>query len=875
MTSPLATARTSKMAAERVGFRSLLRRRLIGGALALIVAMALLVAVGVIAPMAQQAARASFDSVARETDARLRASFGSTQAALQVFGHGLQALPPSADNPTSFVERARLAMAAMPLVTSVVAGNGAGQGWLLLWRPEQREWLVRITDRTRWGDEQRFLSFDAQWRPLREWREQLPYDPRTRPWYRLAQEKPGEPRWTTPYVLFTTREPGVTVTLGWHDADGLPWAVGFDLRANEIDALAKTLTPSAHGLTLVADASGQVLGQSFAPLTLTPTPEGSWRLPRLDEVGQPLLRQAIEQGGQVLDGSRWAMPGLRWLVVQHTIVLGELPLTLWMAAPWWDFVPGLTVWLAALVGFGIAVSLAAAWIARRAARQLAEPLEYLAQAAQAVGQLSLAQPIRTDWRTREVHALARAMNESRRRLRIYQRRLQRREAQLRREVLALTAAEQRLLHVGLHDPLTDLPNRRLLLERIEHALARADRHRSMTAVLYVDLDHFKEINDEWGHEAGDALLVEVAQRLRAQVRGGDTVARLGGDEFVLVLEDVTADIAAERAHAVLVALQNPIDLGGRVCHISASIGIALAPRDGLDAVTLLRHADEAMYRAKTGGRGRVVAYEAGFSHATHEARAMREALAQAIAERTIELWWQPQVDLQDGRIVAAEGLLRWQHPQWGWVSPSTFIPLAEDGGLMERLGLLVLDLALEHGQRLDAAGWTLGRLAVNVSPRQLQVERFVDEVLSRLTRSGWPAHRLELEITESVLLDSEPARDRLRVLEARGVRLAVDDFGTGYASMAYLRALPLDTIKIDGSFVRDIGTSAQADALVESLIQLGRAVGLELVAEGVETVAQRDFLAERGVRRAQGYLWAPACPLSAWLAVPAGQMPKL
>ena len=237
--------------------------------------------------------------------------------------------------------------------------------------------------------------------------------------------------------------------------------------------------------------------------------------------------------------------------------------------------------------------------------------------------------------------------------------------------------------------------------------------------------------------------------------------------------------------------------------------------------------------------------------------------------------WQTQVDLQDGRIVAAEGLLRWQHPQWGWVSPSTFIPLAEDGGLMERLGLLVLDLALEHGQRLDAAGWTLGRLAVNVSPRQLQVERFVDEVLSRLTRSGWPAHRLELEITESVLLDSEPARDRLRVLEARGVRLAVDDFGTGYASMAYLRALPLDTLKIEGSFVRDIGTSAQADALVESLIQLGRAVGLELVAEGVETVAQRDFLAERGVRRAQGYLWAPACPLSAWLAVPAGQMPKL
>lgn len=857
-------------------FRVFLGRRLIGGALVLITAMTVLVAAGVVWPMAEQAARSAFDSAAREADARLQADFGATRAALQVFGHGLQARPPSVDDPEGFIDQARLAMSTMPLVTSIVAGNGTGQGWLLLWRPAQREWFVRLTDRARWGDEHRFLTLDERGRPLRTWRDRLSYDPRERPWYRLALETPGVARWTDPYVLFTTREPGITAAVGWQDAAGTSWAVGFDLRANEIDALTRTLPLSPGGVMLVADPSGQVLGQSFAPLALQPTPQGAWRLPRVSEVEHPILRQALAQTVPAADAARLVgRPGTRWLVVQRTAALGDRRLVLWLAAPWWDFVPGLTRWLTALGVFSVAAALGAAWVARRSARRLAEPVEYLAGAAHEVGRLSFARPVRTDWRIAELHALARSMNDSRRRLRIFHRRLQRREVQLQREVKALTAAEQRLLHVGLHDPLTDLPNRRLLMERIQHALARSARLGTATAVLYLDLDRFKEINDGWGHESGDALLVQVAQRLRDQVRGGDTVARLGGDEFVLVLEEVTPEAALERARSVIVGLEQPLELDGRRCQISASIGMSLAPRDGRDAITLLRHADEAMYRAKATGRSRVVTYESGFSQATQEAREMREALAQAITERTVELWWQPQVDLEDGRIVAAEGLLRWHHPRWGWVPPATFIPLAEDGGLMERLGLLVLDLALAHGQRLDAAGWCLQRLAINVSALQLQGGGFDGEVLARLGACGWPAHRLELEITESVLLDSDEARERLRGLETHGVRLAVDDFGTGYASLAYLRRLPLDVLKIDAGFVRDIGTSPQADALVESLIQLGRAVGLELVAEGVETEAQRAFLATRGVRRAQGYLWSPARPIDDWLAQAAGAHPQV
>jgi diguanylate cyclase (GGDEF)-like protein len=661
------------------------------------------------------------------------------------------------------------------------------------------------------------------------------------------------------------------VAQAWRDTDGLVWALGLDLRALEIDRLVRELPRSAQGEVLLSDRNGQVLGLSFAPLRVLETDTGP-RLLRVGEV-EPLSVRA-----QLLDEARALqrvhlidMEGQRWLAQKRSVHLGDQELSLWQAAPWRDFVPGLQQWLLALLLLALLAALGAAWMAQRSARKLAQPLEYLAQAAQQVGQLQLDDKLRTHWSVAELRTLALAMNDSRRRLRIFHRRLLKREAQLAREVQALTAAEQRLLHVGLHDPLTDLPNRRLLLERLQHALARAQRQAAQTAVLYVDLDRFKEVNDEQGHESGDALLLQTAARLQAVVRSGDTVARLGGDEFVLLLEDVTPQTAYERALAVLATLEQPFVLpAGVSVQVSASVGLCLAPRDGHEAATLLRHADAAMYRAKADGCARVVVYEAGISQISQETRELRHALAEAIAQRQLELWWQPQIDLTSGSVQAAEGLLRWHHPQRGWVPPAVFIPLAEESGLMRALGLLVLEQALEHGARLDAAGWRLRRLAINVSALQLQDDDFVDQVAQRLGAQGWSARRLELEITESVLIDSELAQARLQRMEALGVRLALDDFGTGYASLSYLRRLPFDVLKIDASFVRDIGSSAAADALIGSLIQLGQALELELVAEGVETAAQRRYLEAQGVRWAQGYLWSPARPLADWLGGLAG-----
>lgn len=873
MTSLPPSATPSAAGAGARPFRVFLGQRLISGALALVAVMSLLVALGIVWPMAEQAARSAFDSAASQADARLQAELGATPAALRVFGHALQLQSASVDEPRQFIEQARLVMQAMPLVTSIVLGNDAGQGWLMLWQPAQRQWLVRLTDRSRWGDEHQFFALDEHGHVLRGWRERLVYDPRKRPWYRVALDAPGSVRWTDPYVLFTTREPGITAAVAWQDAGGAFWVLGFDLRANEMDVLTKTLPISPRGIALMIDERGQVLGQSFAPLDLQQAAEGGWRLPRIEDVAHPVLSQMpslVVRGPDAIQPSQ--PPQLlgplkhRWLVAQHVVTVGDRPFILWLAAPWSDFVPDLVRWLAMLGLFSTVAALGAAWLARRSARRLVEPVEYLAAAARSVGQSYASQPVRMDWAIAELNVLARSMNDSQRRLRILHRRLRRREAQLQRKARALSAAEQRLLYVGLHDPLTDLPNRRLLLEHTQQAVARSVGRGSTMAVCYLNLDRFQEINEGCGHECGDALLVQVAQRLSSQVRSGDTLARLGGDEFVLVLEEVTPDSALQSARAALATLEPPFDVDGHRFHISASIGISLAPRDAQDALALLRCASVAMHRAKSTGRARIEMYQAGFAQSTNEAREMREALAQAIGDRTIELWWQPQVDLRDGRIVAAEGLLRWNHPRWGWVPPSTFIPLAEDGGLIERLGLLVLDLAIEHGQQLDAAGWALERLAINVSALQLQRGDFDAEVLQRLDRSGWPGRRLELEITESVLLNSDEARERLKRLETHGVRLAVDDFGTGYASLAYLRRLPLDVLKIDASFVRDIGTSPQADALIESLIQLGHAVGLELLAEGVETEAQRAFLAARAVPQAQGYLWSPARPLNDWLA---------
>ncbi|RPE65067.1 diguanylate cyclase (GGDEF)-like protein [Tibeticola sediminis] len=855
----------------RPRFRRILVVRFLGVALALLLAFLLIVVLVVVAPLAQRHAEALFSSQTQTVRAEVATAFDDVGGLQTLLIADWQANPPTLDAPEAFIRHARGVMAALPAATSVVLGNERGQGWLLLWRADRQEWWLRLTDRERWGDEHRFVAFDPQGQELRRWRERLPYDPRERPWYRLATGQPGVTRWTHPYVFYTTREPGITAARAWRARDGSLWALGFDLRVQEIQAIAERLSRPLEGRVAIVDTSGDEwlgLAGAAVSLTLGVAPSGEPELMRLDAVPDPVLRALVAHASDAQAVHTAWITGQPWLWTRQPVALGKETLTLFLAAPWMSFLPPLRFWMGALLLSMVLAMAAAAVFMRRWALELSGPIETLADAAHRMAALSFTDSVRTDYSSAELHTLARALNHLRRRLAVYTARLRAREVDLAREVAALRAAEQRLLHIGLHDALTDLPNRRLLMEHLQHALARADRGETSIALLFIDLDRFKEVNDTRGHEVGDELLRAVALRLLHHVRAGDLAARLGGDEFVLLLEGVSAEVAIERTEDVLEALRAPLVAGGERWSLGASIGIALGPRDGADPGTLLRHADEALYRAKAAGRNRWVLYERGFSQSTEATRALRVALEAALqgsGADGLELWWQPQIALDSGEAVAAEGLLRWRHPQRGLVPPAEFIPLAEDAGLMPALGWRVLDLALAAAPELARAQPRWRHVAVNVSARQLELPDFADQVLERLARTGWPAERLELEVTESVLLESAKGRGHLERLAAHGVRLSLDDFGTGYSSLSYLRQLPFDVVKIDASFVRDLGTGAQADSLVEALIAMAKALGLELVAEGVETEAQRAFLAARGVDLGQGYLWSRPQPLAAWL----------
>jgi diguanylate cyclase (GGDEF)-like protein/PAS domain S-box-containing protein len=436
-----------------------------------------------------------------------------------------------------------------------------------------------------------------------------------------------------------------------------------------------------------------------------------------------------------------------------------------------------------------------------------------------------------------------------------------------RDISQRRAAEQEITQLAFYDTLTGLPNRRLLLDRAQHALAASARSQRWGALLFIDLDNFKTLNDTRGHELGDLLLQQVARRLKACVREGDTVARLGGDEFVLMLEnlDPSPSRAGAEAEAVgekiLAALACRCELDGQTHHGTASMGITLfsGQRDSVDE--LLRRADLAMYRAKAAGRNTLRFFDPEMQ-ATVAARAMMESeLRAALAGGQLLLHYQPQV-LADGRLVGAEALVRWQHPERGLVGPGEFIPLAEDTGLILGLGQWVLEAACAQlvAWSQDPATAALS-VAVNVSPRQFRRAEFVAEVLVTLQRSGAAPQRLKLELTESLLLDDlDQTIARMAQLRAHGVSFALDDFGTGYSSLAYLKRLPLEQLKIDRSFVRDVLEDPSDAAIARTVIALGQSLGLTVLAEGVETEGQRDFLAGHGCHAFQGYLLGRPMP---------------
>jgi diguanylate cyclase (GGDEF)-like protein/PAS domain S-box-containing protein len=431
-----------------------------------------------------------------------------------------------------------------------------------------------------------------------------------------------------------------------------------------------------------------------------------------------------------------------------------------------------------------------------------------------------------------------------------------------KDVTERVQVQERLQHMAQHDALTELPNRVLFLDRLKQSLARARWHQRLVAVLFVDMDRFKTINDTLGHEVGDRLLQALAERFTVGVREGDTVARFGGDEFVILLDDVASekDIGAV-AQKILEALAPPFTIDGQSLYITASIGVSLYPNDGEDSGTLVKNADIAMYRAKEIGKNTYQFYSADMSARAFERLTLESSLRHAIERNEFRLVYQPQIDTASGAILGVEALLRWQHPDFGLVAPAEFIPLLEETGHIVAVGEWVFHTACKQLRAWHAAGWPALRMAVNLSPRQFQTAGLAMMIERGLAATGCAPGLLELEITESVLLQHSPATlDALAALHALGVRLAIDDFGTGYSSLGYLHRYSIDTLKIDRSFVHDVPGDADDSALASAIIVLAQSLKLNVIAEGVETEAQRGFLQERGCRIMQGYLFSRPLP---------------
>ncbi len=427
------------------------------------------------------------------------------------------------------------------------------------------------------------------------------------------------------------------------------------------------------------------------------------------------------------------------------------------------------------------------------------------------------------------------------------------------DITAELHAQTQAQHLARHDPFTGLPNRLLLQERLQQALADCRRRHGTAAVLCLDLDRFKEVNDRLGHAAGDLLIKTCAGRLAACVREIDTVARFGGDEFAVLqvgIEDL-ADVQV-LGDRLLAELARPFELNGQEALVSASIGVALVPADGDEPEPLLQNADTALYRAKSEGGNRCRFFEAGMDARLQERKALEADLRRALQGGELELYYQPLINLHDGRLTGIEALVRWHHPNRGLIEPPTFIELAEQTGLIMPIGEWVLQTACTQ-----AAAWQGLRMAVNLSAVQFRHADLVSAVASALERSGLAPGRLELEVTESVLLE-EPQESLLTLLRLKdlGVRIAIDDFGTGHSSLGHLRTFPFDKIKIDPSFVRDLDQDRDAGAIIKAVVTLGNGLGIETCAEGVERVDQLARLASDGCDEVQGYLFCRPMPVA-------------
>ncbi|MBV18188.1 MAG: diguanylate cyclase [Thalassospira sp.] len=439
--------------------------------------------------------------------------------------------------------------------------------------------------------------------------------------------------------------------------------------------------------------------------------------------------------------------------------------------------------------------------------------------------------------------------------------------------------EARMRHLAVHDVLTSLPNRTLFLDRLRQALLSARRFQRGVTVLFVDLDRFKDINDHFGHDVGDLMIQEMGQRLSRIIRDSDTAARLGGDEFAIIQTDVqNIEDTIVLAQRIIDELCQPFDCRGIRLHSTASVGITLFPEDGENPEQLVKNADMAMYAAKAEGRNNYRFFLPSMHERVKERKTIEEDLRNALEHDQLELYYQPKIDCRTERVVGAEALVRWHHPDRGLIMPGEFISVAEECGLINRLGAWVLEKACKQTQIWRDTTLPGLRIAVNLSPAQFQDAELVSSVTRIVKDTAMPEGTLELEITESILMNNpEKAVSTLKELKALGVMIAIDDFGTGYSSLNYLKRFPVSSIKIDQSFVNDIHVDMDDKAIVDAVIGLGHSLNLEVVAEGVEEVEQLDYLREKGCDFIQGYLYSkplPADTFVTWVTERQAQEPK-
>lgn len=429
-----------------------------------------------------------------------------------------------------------------------------------------------------------------------------------------------------------------------------------------------------------------------------------------------------------------------------------------------------------------------------------------------------------------------------------------------RALTSIKQQEDRLRYLAYNDPLTHLPNRRSFTEHLDVLIDLASQRKQQLAILFIDLDHFKRVNDSIGHKCGDQLLIEIANRLSDLLQqNGDIyntqawLARMGGDEFAVVLSDTSRDNAEAVANNILSALSHPVPIQNHNLVTLPSIGIALFPDHGIDADTLVRNSDTAMYAAKKAGRGCYQLYRQAMNAMAVDQLKMEEELRHAIASDQLLLHFQPQIDIKTGAVTSLEALVRWRHPELGLISPNTFIPLAELTGLIIELGQWVMETAVTHCLEWKKQGLDGFRICINISPIQFNQENLTHWITELLERTGITADRLELEVTESTIMtDAQASIARLNDLKALGLGLAVDDFGTGYSSLNYLKQFPIDTLKIDRSFVSDLSTP-DGSAIVDAILALARSLNLLVVAEGVETQEQMRYLIDRQCHLLQGF----------------------